>query len=69
MRAFFPGTASTGQGLDECKAALHNPVGDRSITDIALAWGFYSLATIHRNFRQAFSVTPGELRGSAATPR
>jgi AraC-like DNA-binding protein len=49
--------------LEECKAALLNPIGDRSVTDIALAWGFASLATFHRNFQQAFAATPGELRG------
>jgi AraC-like DNA-binding protein len=73
-RLFEPSGASFAQyvlsrRLDECKAALLNPIGDRSVTDIALAWGFNSLATFHRNFRQAFSVAPGELRGSAVTPR
>jgi AraC-like DNA-binding protein len=55
--------------LEECHAALMNPIGDRSVTDIALAWGFNSLATFHRNFRQAFGATPGEVRVSAAIPR
>jgi AraC-like DNA-binding protein len=53
--------------LEECRAALIGPSGTRSITDIALGWGFNSLATFHRNFRQAFGATPGELRSEAQT--
>jgi AraC-like DNA-binding protein len=53
--------------LEECRAALARPIGDRSITDIALGWGFNSLWTFNRNFRQAFGVTPGEARGAAAS--
>jgi len=49
--------------LEECRAALVNPAGERSVTDIALAWGFNSLSTFHRAFRQAFGMTPTELRG------
>ena len=45
--------------------ALMNPIGERSVTDIAFAWGFNSLRTFHRNFRQAFGVTAGELRRRA----
>jgi AraC-like DNA-binding protein len=46
--------------LEECRAALVN--GDRPVTDIALAWGFNSLATFNRTFRRAFGVAPSELR-------
>jgi AraC-like DNA-binding protein len=49
--------------LEECRAALTNSKSERSVTDIAFAWGFNSLATFHRNFRQTFGATPGELRG------
>jgi AraC-like DNA-binding protein len=52
--------------LVECRAALMNPIGDRSVSDVALAWGFTSLATFHRNFRQAFGAPPGELRRGRA---
>jgi AraC-like DNA-binding protein len=48
--------------LEECRAALMNPAGERSVTDIALAWGFNSLSTFYRAFRQAFGTTPTELR-------
>jgi AraC-like DNA-binding protein len=51
--------------LEECRAALMNPSRGGSVTDIAFAWGFRSLATFHRNFRQAFGAAPGELRGEA----
>jgi AraC-like DNA-binding protein len=49
--------------LEECRAAFANPVSDRSVADIAFAWGFNSLSTFHRNFRQTFGATPGDVRG------
>jgi AraC-like DNA-binding protein len=55
--------------LEECRAALLNPVGDRSVTDIALGFGFNSLWTFNRTFRRAFGITPSEARGGAAAPR
>ena len=54
--------------LEECRAALMNPIGGRSVTDVAFAWGFNSLATFYRTFQQAFGVAPGALRASAASP-
>jgi AraC-like DNA-binding protein len=48
--------------LEECRAALAD--AERSVTDIALAWGFNSLATFYRTFREAFGVTPSELRAA-----
>jgi AraC-like DNA-binding protein len=59
----------THRRLEECRAALLNPIGDRSVTDIALAWGFNSLETFHRTFRQAFGATPTELRRNATGSR
>jgi AraC-like DNA-binding protein len=53
--------------LEECRAALLNPVG-RSVTDIALGFGFNSRWTFNRTFRRAFGVTPSELLGRAAVP-
>lgn len=56
--------------LEECRAAIINPIRDRAVTDIAFAWGFNSFATFHRNFRQAFDVGPSELRqNSTPLPR
>jgi AraC-like DNA-binding protein len=49
--------------LEECRAALANPLSrDRSVTDIAYAWGFNSLASFYRAFRRRFGASPGELR-------
>jgi AraC-like DNA-binding protein len=42
-----------------------NPIGGRSVTDIAVGFGFNSLWTFNRNFRQAFGVAPGEMRARA----
>jgi AraC-like DNA-binding protein len=56
----------TRRRLEECRAALLNPVGGRSVTDIAFAWGFNNLATFNRNFRQAFGASAGELRSGAS---
>jgi transcriptional regulator GlxA family with amidase domain len=55
----------TGRRLEECRAAIMNPIRDRAVTDIAFAWGFNSFGTFHRNFRQAFGAAPSELRQSA----
>ena len=43
-----------------------SPIGGRSVTAVAFAWGFNSLPTFYRTFRQAFGVTPGALRANAA---
>jgi AraC-like DNA-binding protein len=55
----------TRRRLEECRTALMNSVGGRSVTDIALAWGFNSMPTFHRNFRLAFGASAGEVRGHA----
>jgi AraC-like DNA-binding protein len=72
-RLFEPSGTSFAQyvrrrRLEECRAALANPIGDRSVTDIALAWGFNSLPTFYRSFRRAFDATPGELRAPMVQP-
>jgi AraC-like DNA-binding protein len=64
---FEPSEASFAQyvlrrRLEECRAALAKPIGGRSVTDIALGWGFNSLPTFYRTFRKTFGATPGELR-------
>jgi AraC-like DNA-binding protein len=59
----------TTRRLEECRAALVNPVGgERSVTDIAFAWGFNSLATFFRRFREAYGMTPSEMRADATRP-
>jgi len=52
--------------LEECRAALASPLSkDRSVTDIAYAWGFNNLASFYRAFRRRFGASPGEVRGGS----
>ena len=54
--------------LEECRAALAGAAGaPRSVTDIALGWGFSSLPTFYRAFRREFGVAPGDIRAAAMT--
>ena len=49
--------------LERCDAALRSPGAEhRKIADIAFAWGFGSLATFNRVFREAYGVAPSEAR-------
>jgi AraC-like DNA-binding protein len=49
--------------LEECRAILASPSSRaRSVTDIAYAWGFNSLASFYRAFGQRFGVSPGMVR-------
>ncbi len=49
--------------LEECRAILESPSsGGRSVTDIAYAWGFNSLASFYRAFGQRFGMSPGMVR-------
>ena len=54
--------------LEECRAAIANPMGGRLVTDIALGWGFNSLPTFYRTFRKTFGAAPGELRARSGPP-
>jgi AraC-like DNA-binding protein len=55
-----------GRRLEECRASLIGPAGrNRSVADIALGWGFNSVGTFYRTFRQAFGMTPSAMRGAA----
>jgi len=57
----------TQRRLLQCRAALSGPMGvARSVTDIALGWGFSNLTTFYRAFRREFGMAPGELRASHA---
>jgi AraC-like DNA-binding protein len=49
--------------LREIRATLENPLfADRSITDIALGWGFASLPTFYRAFAAEYGAAPGDIR-------
>jgi AraC family transcriptional activator of tynA and feaB len=49
--------------LEEIKSLLANPsAADRSITEIAFAWGFDDLSTFYRAFQSIYGVRPGDVR-------
>jgi AraC-like DNA-binding protein len=49
--------------LEAIKSLLANPsAADRSITNIALAWGFDDLSTFYRAFQSAYGMRPGDIR-------
>ena len=49
--------------LQECRATLESPLAERrSVTDIALGWGFASLPTFYRAFSAEFDAAPGDIR-------
>ncbi|MGA3401646.1 MAG: helix-turn-helix domain-containing protein [Acetobacteraceae bacterium] len=50
--------------LEECRATLLID-RNRSVTDIAFAWGFNSLSGFYRAFQAAFGASPGDLRAAA----
>jgi len=51
--------------LLQCRAALTSPsdIG-RSVADIALGWGFNSLATFYRAFEREFGLPPAAVRAA-----
>src|SRR5262249_51854787 len=55
--------------LDGCRGDLERHA-DRTISEIAFAWGFSSSAHFSRSFRKRFGVTPSEFRrGDRGTAR
>ncbi len=70
-RLFEPSGASFAQyvlsrRLEECRSALASASGaGRSVTDIALGWGFNSLQTFYRTFQRAYGAAPNDLRAAA----
>ncbi len=52
--------------LEEIQALLRSPASrERSITEIAFAWGFNDLSTFYRAFRSAYGAHPGDVRDAA----
>jgi AraC-like DNA-binding protein len=55
--------------LEHCKRDLANPaLRGRSITDIAMCWGFSNLSHFSRTFRERFGKSPREARSGGGTP-
>jgi AraC family transcriptional regulator, positive regulator of tynA and feaB len=53
--------------VQACRRMLESqPHPQLSLTDAALAWGFYDLSHLSRCFREEFSLTPSEVRARAA---
>jgi AraC-like DNA-binding protein len=48
--------------LAQCRAELANSSSDRSITEIAMRWGFSDVAHFSRSFRSAYGVSPLKFR-------
>ncbi|HEX4169453.1 MAG TPA: helix-turn-helix domain-containing protein [Bryobacteraceae bacterium] len=50
--------------LAQCRAELANSSRDRSVTEIALHWGFSDLAHFSRSFHSAYGVSPLKFRNT-----
>lgn len=48
--------------LEKCRAALMDRTRDRSITEIALHWGFSDAAHFSRSFKASFGTSPKRFR-------
>lgn len=54
------------QRLDRCQRALQDPAqGHRTVTEIALSWGFTDLPYFSRSFKAAFGMSPRAYRAAA----
>jgi AraC-like DNA-binding protein len=48
--------------LAQCRAELAKSTSDRSVTEIAMRWGFSDIAHFSRSFRSAYGVSPLQFR-------
>jgi AraC-like DNA-binding protein len=55
--------------LAQCRAELANPGIDRTVTEVAMRWGFSDLAHFSRCFRSAYGVSPLEFRNARRASR
>jgi len=55
--------------LAQCRAELANPSNDRTVTEVAMHWGFSDLAHFSRSFRAAYGVSPLEFRNARRASR
>ena len=64
------GTWIRSRRLAKCRAELANGRNDRSVTEIAMNWGFSDVAHFSRSFRLAYGVSPLKFRTMRdASPR
>jgi AraC-like DNA-binding protein len=54
--------------LARCRVALTDVRKDRTITEIALKWGFSDVAHFSRSFKAAFGISPNAFRRAKASP-
>jgi AraC-like DNA-binding protein len=58
------GTWIRSRRLAKCRAELANLRNDRSVTEIAMDWGFSDIAHFSRSFSSAYGVSPLKFRRS-----
>ena len=64
------GTWIRSRRLAKCRAELANLRNDRSVTEIAMNWGFNDVAHFSRSFSSAYGVSPLKFRRTReASPR
>jgi AraC-like DNA-binding protein len=63
------GTWIKSRRLARCRAALANSNNDRTVTEIAMRWGFSDVAHFSRSFRSAYGVSPLKFRGTLRASR
>jgi AraC-like DNA-binding protein len=56
------GTWIRSRRLAKCRAELANLRSDRSVTEIAMNWGFNDVAHFSRSFSSAYGISPREFR-------
>jgi AraC-like DNA-binding protein len=56
------GTWIRSRRLAKCRAELANLSKDRSVTEIAMDWGFNDIAHFSRSFSSAYGISPREFR-------
>ena len=69
LHLLFEGSGSSvgetilAQRLERCRSDLRDPrLRDRSVSDIAFAWGFNDAAHFSRAFRRAYGICPRDAR-------
>jgi AraC-like DNA-binding protein len=58
------GTWIRSRRLAKCRAELANMRNDRSVTEIAMDWGFNDVAHFSRSFSSAYGISPRKFRST-----